>query len=115
MTPLYELMLNVVAVGAPTLLFAALLVAAIEFHHRHDPHTHSEAPAMQLVVNVATPPPPSYVPFIQGNTMDVANDLVTRPRRPAYESYYVTEPPLVLRKSAGLDWLPTYPSQPGRG
>jgi hypothetical protein len=97
------------------LLFAAFLFGLLEQHHRHQPDIHAEAPIVRVVVNQVTPPPPP-LPFFQGNSLDVANEIVAQRRRPMDVSF-MAAPPAVLLESAikdDLSWLPTYPSQPTR-
>jgi len=78
------------------LLLAALLVSLLDQHHQ--PDVHQERPAVHLVVNQVTPPPPP-VPFFQGNTLDVANEIATR-RRPWQDLSFVAAPPAVLLDGA---------------
>ena len=111
---LLEVILEVVAVAVPTLLFAAFLFGLMDHHHCHQPHTHTEAPIVRNFVTPALPPPPAP-PFFQGNSLDAANEIAARLPATRPESY-VTAPPLVLTATPpDLSWLPTYPSQSGRG
>jgi hypothetical protein len=53
-----------------------------DHHHDHQPHTHAET---TIVRNFVTPaPPPGPAPFIQGNSLDAANEVAARllPRSP---------------------------------